>query len=117
MQCQFRAACISAIALALAIATRTDAQRLTKAEIAKLGKAATALVDVKATRVGGSAFCVHPDGLFVTNEHVVRDGDKGEIVLVLNPNLPAQKAVRATVVRADKDRDLALLRAETMSNL
>src|SRR6516165_4019689 len=49
---------------------------LARTQLAKLGKAATALVEVKAGPAQGlhqgygSAFCIHPSGLFVTNEHV-----------------------------------------------
>ena len=38
-----------------------------QAEIAKLGKASTALVDMKPRYA--TAFCIHPSGLFVTNDH------------------------------------------------
>jgi len=44
---------------------------LSKTEIASLGKRATALVEADRTTYG-SAFCVHPSGLFITNNHVVR---------------------------------------------
>jgi S1-C subfamily serine protease len=85
-----------------------------RVEVGKLGKAATALVEVKARRSYGSAFCVHPSGLFLTNEHVIQGG---EVTLVLNPGLKGEKAFRARVVRADKDLDLALLRADGARNL
>jgi hypothetical protein len=52
----------------------SQAQTLTKAEVARIGKAATALVETQAGKVSGSAFCVHPSGLFITNEHVVHGG-------------------------------------------
>ncbi len=86
------------------------ADKPAKVEIAKRGKAATAFVEVP-KRGTGTAFCVHPSGLFVTNEHVVR-GTEGEITLVLNPSLSTQKVFKAKVVRTDKDSDLALLRVE-----
>src|SRR5262245_54003539 len=85
---------------------------LTRAEVARRGKAATALVEVPRGRdkVHGSAFCVHPSGLFITNEHVVRGA--AEVSLVLDPALKTQKVVKAKPVRTDAVRDLALLRAE-----
>ena len=43
----------------------------TKVEIGKRGKAATAFVEVPG-RGSGTAFSVHPSGLFITNEQVVR---------------------------------------------
>lgn len=85
---------------------------LSGVEIGRLGKAATALVEVRATRSTGSAFCVHPSGLFVTNEHVVRQPTAGGLVsLILNPGEKGQRVLQATVVRGDRDQDLALLRA------
>src|SRR6516165_10750966 len=69
---------------------------LTRVQIARLGKAATALVEVKAARGQGhaSAFCIHPDGWFVTNAHVAQ----GELTLVLNPSLKTEKTYPARVV-------------------
>ena len=87
------------------------ADKPTKVEIGKKGKAATAFVDVPG-RGSGTAFCVHPSGLFVTNEHVIRGAEKAEIILVLNPTLPGERVLKAKVVRIDKDLDLALLRVE-----
>src|SRR4051812_50072000 len=49
----------------------------TRAEVVKRGKAATAFVEVPAGRSSGTAFCVYPSGLFVTNEHVVRAAGAG----------------------------------------
>jgi len=44
-------------------------EALSRVEIGKRSKAATALVEVKTSRSYsyGSAFCVHPSGLFLTN--------------------------------------------------
>ncbi|OWK38030.1 S1C family serine protease [Fimbriiglobus ruber] len=83
---------------------------LPKAEIAKRGKAATALVEVKG-RGTGSGFCVHPSGIFVTNEHVVGPAGKA-VLLVLNSGLKNQNVVPAKVGRADKTHDLAILRVD-----
>ena len=58
----------------LAVPTPTRAQGgagLSAAEIARLGRPATALVFVEDTKKEGSSFCVHPSGLFVTNHHVI----------------------------------------------
>jgi S1-C subfamily serine protease len=88
---------------------------LTRVQIARVGKAATALVEVKADRGQGygSAFCIHPDGWFLTNAHVAQ----GEITLVLNPTLETEKAYKARVARSDNDLDLALLRVEGARDL
>ncbi|HUR54965.1 MAG TPA: trypsin-like peptidase domain-containing protein [Gemmataceae bacterium] len=107
------------VALGVALASfalpATAQEKLTKVEIGKRGKAATAFVDVP--RGGtGTAFCVHPSGLFVTNEHVVR-GAKEEVILVLNPSVEGQRVLKAKVVREDKALDLALLRVEGARDL
>ena len=100
----------------LAIALPAAAQeKLKKVEIGKRGKAATAFVEV--TKFGtGTAFCIHPSGLFITNEHVVR-GAADEVILVLNPSVEGQRVLKAKVVRTDKVLDLALLRVEGEKDL
>jgi hypothetical protein len=105
--------CVAAV-LTLAPAIRADEPQRVK--VARLGKAATALVEVKPDY--GSAFCVHPSGLFVTNEHVVRSaGESGTVTLVLDPGLKTQRVLRGKVVRADADVDLALIRADGAKDL
>lgn len=64
----------------------------------------------------GSAFCIHPSGLFLTNEHVIHP--LGEVTLVLNPgDKKTEKTYAARVIRADKQLDLALLRIEGAKDL
>jgi WD40 repeat protein len=91
---------------------------LSRVEIARIGKPATALVEVKlADGFGyGSAFCIHPSGLFLTNDHVTASA-QGDITLVLDSGLQTQKIYQARVVRADPQRDLALLRVEGVKDL
>jgi S1-C subfamily serine protease len=91
-----------------------------KVEIAKLGKTATVLVQVKLGKESayGSAFCVHSSGLFITNAHVARPEEKtGELVLVLNSGQDSQKILPAKLVRSDKELDLALLRVDGEKDL
>jgi WD40 repeat protein/S1-C subfamily serine protease/tRNA A-37 threonylcarbamoyl transferase component Bud32 len=94
---------------------RAADEPLTRVQIARIGKAATALVEVKAARGQGhaSAFCIHPDGWFVTNAHVAQ----GEMTLVLNPSLKTEKTYPARVVRSDSELDLALLHIEGAKDL
>ncbi|MDB5313532.1 MAG: hypothetical protein JWO38_7734 [Gemmataceae bacterium] len=108
------ALCVGLIALALPAFARGE--KPTKVEIGKRGKAATAFVEVPG-RGTGTAFCVHPSGLFVTNEHVVRGAEKAEITLVLDPSLAGQRVLKAKVVRVDKAADLALLRVDGVDDL
>jgi len=58
----------------------------------------------------GSAVCVHADGYFLTNAHVIREADPAEIRLVLHANQPKERVVDAEVIRMDKELDLALLK-------
>lgn len=97
------------------IAQSALAEKPTKADINAMGKAATAYVETN--RGSGTAFCVHPSGLFVTNNHVIHDADKNAITLVLEPGFKKQRVLKATVIRVDEARDLALLRAEGATEL
>jgi S1-C subfamily serine protease len=105
---------LSAFLLAFAMTFGAD-DPLPRTKLAKLGKAATALVEVKPAY--GSGFCVHPSGLFVTNEHVVRTAGGNPVSLILNAGSKTQKVLKAKVVRQDKDLDLALLRVEGETTL
>jgi hypothetical protein len=88
---------------------------LSRVQIARIGKASTALVEVKAPRGQGraTAFCIRPDGWFLTNAHVAQ----GVLTLVLNPSLKTQKAYPARIVRTDTEPDLALLHIEGVKGL
>lgn len=103
---------VASAAFMLLLTASSRAQKLSKAEIAKRGKASTALVEVKSTRKGGTAFCVHSDGYFITNAHVIRGAENADITLVLNPSLKDQRILIAKVVRSDNALDLALLRTD-----
>ena len=99
--------------LLIALANRSVGDEpLSRPEIAKIGKAGTALVEVKG-RGHGSAFCIHPAGLFITNDHVAQ----GDITIILKPGSKEQKDYKAKVVRSDKELDLALLRIEGAKDL
>jgi hypothetical protein len=86
---------------------------LSRALLARRAKAATALVEVKGRGRLGSAFCVHPAGLFLTNAHLLQ----GEMMLVLRPGQAGEQACPAAVVRTDPAQDLALLRVEGTGGL
>jgi hypothetical protein len=94
--------------LCVPAAARQD-QPLSKAELAKRGKAATVLVE---TMHGtGTGFCIDKTGLFLTNHHVVdRVRELGTVKLILDPNQKTQTMLTATIVRSDAAVDLALLR-------
>ena len=49
---------------------------LPRGEIAKRGREATAFLEVGPGR-SATAFCIHPSGLFVTNDHAVENWPRG----------------------------------------
>jgi WD40 repeat protein len=103
-----------AVLFTVTMRCRAADEPLSRVQIARIGKAATALVEVKAARQGsGSAFCIHPSGWFLTNAHVVQ----GELTLVLNPTPTSEKSYSARVVRSDPELDLALLRVDGVKDL
>jgi hypothetical protein len=101
---------LTAILIAFELTTAAvGAEKLSKVEIGKRGKAATAYVEVP-SGASGTGFCIHPSGLFVTNEHVIQGAELADIIVVLEPSLASQRVLKASVVRVDKQLDLALLR-------
>jgi hypothetical protein len=108
-----RRLCALAVLLTVLGTCRAADEGLSREKISKIGMPATALVEVKARGGYGSAFCIHPSGLFLTNEHVAQ----GDITVILNPSLKTEKSYPARVVRSDKELDLALLRVEGVKDL
>ena len=76
-----------------------------------IARAAAAVVELATPDSLGSGTLVSPDGWILTNAHVVGDDPEVEIVvaLLVDPAKPAQECLRASVVRVDFERDLALL--------
>jgi hypothetical protein len=103
--------CALAVLLTVIGICRADEEGLSRVKIAETGKPATVMVEGKDGTVIGSAFCINANGLFVTNERVVR-GDVGIVRLVLDSGLETQKGIEARVVRTDGQFGLALLRVE-----
>jgi hypothetical protein len=85
-------------------------------QFARAAKAATALVDLKGPVPAGSAFCVNPSGLFLTNAHFLPP-DVREVTLVLPPGEAGESTYTAAVIRRDDPQDLALLRVEGVKDL
>jgi hypothetical protein len=101
--------------LTVLIANSAAAQeKPSRIEIGRRGKAATVLVLVGDR--SGSAFCIHPAGFYVTNEHIVRGAVDHPVRLVLDSTLNSQRVVEARVVRTDNARDLALLKADGVTD-
>ncbi len=79
----------------------------------RTAKAATALVVLPGGKGFASSFCIDAAGYFVTNAHVVKDLTAGaKLSLVLNASETDEKVIQASVVRMDKEDDLAVLKAE-----
>jgi hypothetical protein len=95
----------------LAAAVRAD----TGPDIILRSKKATALVEVVGKGTG-TAFCIDAGGFFVTTQHVIADA-KSTVKLILYPGEKEQKILTATVVRASKASDLALLSVEKPAGL
>jgi len=78
-------------------------------------RAKSAVVQVKrGTRYLGAAFCIHPSGIFLTCDVLVRTepGQNLETQIVLNPTLKNQSMHKVVVLRTDLERGLAVLKAE-----
>jgi serine protease Do len=78
-------------------------------------KQATALVEIdeEGDVTWGTAFCIDPNGIFVTSEHVTAVSEGRNVKLILYPGERNQQIVSADVLRLDKDADLAVLKAAT----
>jgi len=63
----------------------------------------------------GSGFAITPDGLIITNRHVVQDNS--QVLVVFNCGSPAAVAQPAEVALAELPVDLALLRVEAPDHL
>jgi hypothetical protein len=81
-------------------------------------KQATAFVQVPEEESAGTAFCISPSGIFVTNAHVV-DGVAlgGKVRVTLQPGTPNQRHLTARVLRVNKTNDLALLKLDSTPGL
>ena len=82
-------------------------------ELLKIGKQASVLVEIveKNGMSTATAFCIHPSGVFVTNEHVARHVSKGKTVrLIVDAGLEKERMVEALVVTVDSKSDLAILK-------
>lgn len=76
-------------------------------------KQATAFVEHKNGFGSGSAFCISPQGYFVTCAHVLHPLKIGDRVdLTLQSGLPGAKTLDATILRLAPDRDIAILKVE-----
>lgn len=74
-------------------------------------KKATAFVKVEQSEMQGSAFCISSKGFFATCAHVLDGVDVGQDVsLVINSGTPAEKVLKARIMRKSRALDLAILK-------
>ncbi len=79
-----------------------------------LGRALAATVEIASEEASGSGSIVTPDGLILTNQHVIegpggRPVDELVIALDLDMRRPPAETFRARVIASDRKRDLALI--------
>ena len=65
-----------------------------------------AVVTIKTTNSTGSGSLISPEGLVITNEHVIRDAKNGNVRIINNDG----KTYNGQVVTVDRKNDLALVR-------
>jgi S1-C subfamily serine protease len=84
---------------------------LDRFEIAEIARSVVLVADVQRGRIKatGTGTIITPDGLIVTNEHVIDGADRIAIALLNNINDPPDYQYEAEVVQQDKDIDVALL--------
>ena len=107
--------CFAALVFSTSQHQTVEAQEI-RAEVIRKAKSATALVVLPSARGFGSAVCLDEAGYFLTNEHVVRSSGSSSVTLVLAAGEDDQQVVEAEVVRRDKEKDLALLKANGKRN-
>lgn len=116
---------LAGVLLVLLSAPAVLAEGASRAQVVKAGKAATAFVECKAGpfQIRGTAFCIHPGGIFLTNAHVLRPPNPGiagqvtEVALVLDSGQATDRVLPARVLRTDTDLDLALVQVSGQENL
>lgn len=77
-------------------------------DIVERGRKATVYIEIDDG--SGSAFCIAPNGYFITNAHVVAGSSK--VRVVLNSGDAAARVLLARVVRTNTDLGLALIKIE-----
>ncbi|MFC4111006.1 S1C family serine protease [Nonomuraea zeae] len=89
---------------------RTAADQLTIAQVAE--KVQPSVVMIQGQTAEGSGVVLSADGLILTNNHVVQ-GQNGGLTVKFNDG----RTAKATVVGTDPSTDLAVIKAEDVSNL
>ncbi|PZV14342.1 MAG: serine protease [Pseudanabaena sp.] len=89
-----------------ALAAPIDFEREEKITMEVYRSANPAVVTIKTTTSTGSGSIISPEGLVITNEHVIRDAQNG-IVRIINTE---GKTYNGQVLTIDRKNDLALVR-------
>src|SRR4051812_46246121 len=99
MRVHFCRAVLMATGMLGLLAGTAQTQPLTKTELIQRGKATVALVEGPGLPVM-AATCLHPTGLFITDNHSQLNPKLG-VTLILNSNTAKQKSFKAKVVCND----------------
>ena len=77
------------------------------------GKRATARIETKSGKQVGTAFCIAETGFFLTGARGIENiAANDPLVLAVSPGETTQQRIVATVIRIDKEADIALLKTE-----
>ncbi|MBC8872029.1 MAG: trypsin-like peptidase domain-containing protein [Planctomycetes bacterium] len=88
---------------------------LSELQVAKRGKAATALLEAGNTTA--AAFCISRSGFFVTSWRAIPGRGCEELPLILDSGLKTQRILSAKVVHHDATLDLALLQVTKQEDM
>ena len=113
MGIRFAVANMLTLVLMLSMLSSTAARAQSPVEIARRGKAATALLELDSGKQYATAFCVDSSGLFLTTASVLSKAgtDKG-FRLILRPGQADQATFKPQVVWQDDELNLALLKVD-----
>ena len=82
-------------------------------KLIEVGKSASCMIELPSKKGYATAFCIHANGLFLTNQHAVDRKKIGDTVnLIMNLGSDKQVVLPAKIIRQDAKVDLALLKCE-----
>ncbi len=104
-------ACLLSVTPTVVVPARAQAQFRgnEQTSISVYQKAVPAVVTIAAGNGSGSGSIVSPEGLILTNEHVIRGARQGQVTVKTSTG----KQYRGQVIAVDRTNDLALIRLNT----
>ncbi len=82
-----------------------------------ISKTKSATVLLETNEAMGTAFCIDPSGIFVSNDHVLGSDFDGRLSLIVHSGEGRQKKLRASVLFRDGQSDLAIITVEGAGKL